>query len=386
VVEIGPKSGEKGGNIVFKGSVKKLYESKCITGQYLSGNLKIKIPPNRRKSKKNITIIGAEQNNLKKIDVVFPLGMFICITGVSGSGKSSLIMDTLYPAIANKLRHSNHKEGLYEKIEGIENIDNVLQIDQSPIGRSPKSTPATYTKVFDEIRKFYAKLPEARIRGYTPGRFSYNVPLKSNGGRCETCQGYGIIKVEMQFLPDAYVICEDCKGKRYNHETLEVRYKGKNISDILEMTVNDAIELFENIPSISKTLKVLQKVGLGYLKLGQPAPTLSGGEAQRIKLSSELRKRFSGHTLYIFDEPTTGLHVDDVKKLIDILNELVDKNNTVVVIEHNMEIIKSSDWIIDLGPGGGDKGGYMIFEGQPEDLINNNRSYTGKYLKKYLEK
>jgi excinuclease ABC subunit A len=347
--------------------------------------LSINVPRIRRIGNGNyLKLIGARQNNLKNINVNFPLGTLITITGVSGSGKSSLIIDTLYPAVANKIRRSKLNEGKYEKIEGIDHIDNILQIDQSPIGRSPKSTPATYTKVFDEIRKFYSTLPEARIRGYTPSRFSYNVSYKKNGGRCETCQGLGIIKVEMQFLPDAYIVCDDCKGKRYNKETLEVKFKNKSISDILDMTVLEAIDLFENIPSIVRTLKVLEKVGLGYIKLGQPAPTLSGGEAQRIKLSSELRKRFSGHTLYILDEPTTGLHVDDVKKLIKILNDLVDKNNTVIVIEHNMEVIKSSDWVIDLGPEGGENGGKIVCEGTPEDIVKNNLSYTGKYLKKYL--
>ncbi len=386
VIEVGPKSGEHGGEIVFKGNIKELYNSNCITGRYLSGRSKIKIPTKRRNGNgKKLTLKGAKQNNLKNITVSFPLGTFITVSGVSGSGKSSLIMDTLYPAISNKLKKSRLEEGDYDSIDGIENIDNILQIDQSPIGRSVRSTPATYTKVFDEIRKFYAKLPDARIRGYTASRFSYNVSSKNNGGRCETCQGLGIIKVEMQFLPDAYIVCEDCKGKRYNSETLEVKYKGKSIYDVLDMTVSDAIELFENIPSIVRALNVLEKVGLGYLKLGQPATTLSGGEAQRIKLSSELRKRFSGHTLYIFDEPTTGLHMDDIKKLIKILNELVDKNNTIIVIEHNMEIIKSSDWIIDLGPEGGNGGGILLFEGTPEDIIKVEKSYTGKYLRKYLE-
>ncbi len=385
IIEIGPKSGDEGGEITFQGKIKELYSSNTLTGKYLSKRLKINIPKTRRSGNgKFLVIHGARQNNLKNLTVKFPLGKFIAITGVSGSGKSSLIMDTLYPALANVLKKSRYKDGIYDSINGIENIDNVLEIDQSPIGRSPKSTPATYTKVFDEIRKFYAKLPEARIRGYAPARFSYNVPSKNFGGRCETCQGYGMIKVEMQFLPDAYIVCEDCKGKRYNRETLEVKYKGKNISDILNMSVTDARKLFENIPSILKILRVLEEVGLGYIKLGQPAPTLSGGEAQRIKLSSELRKRFSGHTFYILDEPTTGLHVDDVKRLIKVLNNLVDKNNTVVIIEHNMEIIKSADWIIDLGPEGGEKGGYIVFEGTPEEIIKSQKSYTGRYLRKYI--
>ncbi|MBO8161274.1 MAG: excinuclease ABC subunit UvrA [Thermosipho sp. (in: Bacteria)] len=383
IVDIGPAAGTHGGRIIYQGPVSKIDSvlSKSITAQYLKGIKKIEIPKARRKGNgKYLTIFGARQNNLKNLNVSFPLGTFICITGVSGSGKSSLIIDTLYPALMNKLHKSNLPEGKYDTIEGLEYVDKVIAIDQSPIGRTPRSNPATYTKVFDEIRKLFAMTPEAKARGYKPGRFSFNV----KGGRCEHCQGQGIIKVEMLFLPDVYVECEVCHGKRYNSETLEVKYKNKNISDILNMTVDEALNFFKNIPSISSTLQVLADVGLGYIKLGQPATTLSGGEAQRVKLASELKKRSTGNTIYILDEPTVGLHFEDVKKLIDVLNRLVDKGNTVIVIEHNLDVIKNADYIIDLGPVGGDEGGYIVAKGTPEEIARSKQSLTGKYLKNIL--
>lgn len=383
IIDIGPAAGVNGGNVIYQGPVSEIEKvlSKSITAQYLKGIKKIDIPKSRRKGTGKVLVIkGARHNNLKNLNVSFPLGTFICVTGVSGSGKSSLVIDTLYPALMNTLHKSNLTEGQYDSIEGLEYIDKVIAIDQSPIGRTPRSNPATYTKVFDEIRKLFAMTPEAKARGYSATRFSFNV----KGGRCENCKGQGIIKVEMLFLPDVYVECEVCKGKRYNSETLEVTYKNKNISDILDMTVDEALEFFKNMPSISGTLQVLSDVGLGYIKLGQPATTLSGGEAQRVKLASELKKRSTGNTLYILDEPTVGLHFEDVKKLIDVLNRLVDKGNTVIVIEHNLDVIKNADYIIDLGPVGGDDGGYIVAEGTPEKIANSNNSLTGKYLKKIL--
>ncbi|HIP91933.1 MAG TPA: ATP-binding cassette domain-containing protein, partial [Thermotoga sp.] len=326
-------------------------------------------------------IVGARHNNLKNITVEFPLGTLICVTGVSGSGKSSLVMDTLYPALRNLIHGTKMPTGEYDRIVGYEFIDKVIAIDQSPIGRTPRSNPATYTKVFDEIREIFAMIPEARARGYTKSRFSFNL----KGGRCEACQGQGYVKIEMLFLPDVYVECDVCGGKRYNKETLEVVYKGKNISDILEMTVSEALEFFWNVPKIRKTLQVLHDVGLGYIKLGQPATTLSGGEAQRVKLASELRKTATGNTLYILDEPTVGLHFEDVKKLIDVLNRLVDRGNTVIVIEHNLDIIKNADYIIDLGPEGGEYGGFVVATGTPEEVARVKKSYTGKFLKKVLK-
>jgi excinuclease ABC subunit A len=383
IIDIGPAAGVNGGNVIYQGPVSEIEKvlSKSITAQYLKGIKKIDIPKSRRKGTGKVLVIkGARHNNLKNLNVSFPLGTFICVTGVSGSGKSSLVIDTLYPALMNTLHKSNLTEGQYDSIEGLEYIDKVIAIDQSPIGRTPRSNPATYTKVFDEIRKLFAMTPEAKARGYSATRFSFNV----KGGRCENCKGQGIIKVEMLFLPDVYVECEVCKGKRYNSETLEVTYKNKNISDILDMTVDEALEFFKNMPSISGTLQVLSDVGLGYIKLGQPATTLSGGEAQRVKLASELKKRSTGNTLYILDEPTVGLHFEDVKKLIDVLNRLVDKGNTVIVIEHNLDVIKNADYIIDLGPVGGDDGGYIVAEGTPEKIANSKNSLTGKYLKKIL--
>ena len=384
IVDIGPKAGVGGGNIVFKGTPKEILKcEESITGRYLSGKMKIDVPEKRRKSKTgNIEIIGAKEHNLKNIDVKFPLGVFNCVTGVSGSGKSTLVNEILYKATAQKLNNSKLKPGKYEKIKGIEKIDKIINIDQSPIGRTPRSNPATYTGVFDYIRDIFVLTEDARARGYQKGRFSFNV----EGGRCEACSGDGIIKIEMNFLPDVYVPCEICKGKRYNKETLEVKYKGKSISDVLDMTVEEALEFFKNIPKIKRKLETLMDVGLSYIKLGQSSTTLSGGEAQRIKLATELSKIGTGNTLYILDEPTTGLHSDDVNRLIKILQRLTDANNTLVVIEHNLDVIKCADNIIDLGPEGGDGGGTIICSGTPEMVAKCKESYTGKFLKKYLNK
>jgi excinuclease ABC subunit A len=384
IVDIGPGSGVYGGYITAVGTVEEIKNNpNSLTGKYLSGKLKIPLPAKRRPPNDNkyLIIRGAKEHNLKNIDVKIPLGLFVAITGVSGSGKSTLIYDILWQAAKNRFHGSNEYVGKHEKIEGWEHIDKVINVDQSPIGRTPRSNPATYTKVFDLIRELYASTPEAKIRGYDPGRFSFNV----KGGRCEACQGEGVVKIEMHFLPDIYVTCEVCGGKRYNKETLSVLYKGKSIADVLDMTVAEALEFFENIPSIRNKLKLLHDVGLDYIKLGQPATTLSGGEAQRIKLSRELSKRDTGKTLYLLDEPTTGLHSHDVAKLIQVLNKLVEKGNTVVVIEHNLDVIKCADWIIDLGPEGGDRGGYIVAEGTPDMVSNNEKSYTGKFLKKYLK-
>ncbi len=385
IVDLGPGAGENGGYVVYQGPVTEIFKNppkNSLTGKYLSGNVKRKTPVRRKKSIGTLKIIGVKHNNLKNVTVEFPLGKFIVVTGVSGSGKSSLIMDTLYPALKNEITNSRLETGEYEKLEGTGFVDRVVSIDQSPIGRTPRSTPATYTKVFDEIRALFAMLPEARARGYNKGRFSFNV----KGGRCEACQGQGYIKIEMLFMPDVYVECEVCHGKRYNSETLEVKYKGKSIADVLEMSVDEALELFKNIPKIRNILKLLHDVGLGYIRLGQPATTLSGGEAQRIKLASELRKNSRGHTVYILDEPTIGLHMEDVRKLVEVLHRLVDKGNTVIVIEHNLDVIASADWVIDLGPEGGEKGGYIVAVGTPEDIAECKESYTGKFLKKHLKK
>ena len=383
VIDIGPGAGVHGGNVIAQGTAEEIKNiPDSITGQYLSGRKKIPVPKKRRKAKPvSITIKGAKENNLKNLDVKIPLGVFNCVTGVSGSGKSSLINEVLYKNLAKKLYGSSEKGGKCKEIVGIENIDKIINIDQSPIGRTPRSNPATYTGVFDYIRDIFANTNEAKLRGYQKGRFSFNVA----GGRCEACQGDGVLKIEMHFLPDVYVPCEVCKGKRYNKETLEVKYKGKSISDILEMTVEEALEFFANIPKIKQKIQTLYDVGLGYIKLGQPSTTLSGGEAQRIKLATELSKRPTGKTLYILDEPTTGLHIADVHKLVDILQRLVDTGNTIVVIEHNLDLIKTADYIIDLGPEGGDNGGKIVATGTPEQIIRNDRSYTGKFLKKYLE-
>ena len=382
VIDMGPGAGMKGGRIVFTGTPGEIIKNETsLTGQYLSGKLKIPVPKSRRKGNgKSIIIEGARQNNLKDIMVEIPLGTFTCVTGVSGSGKSSLINETLYPALAQKLYRSKEKVGRVKGIKGIHYIDKVINIDQSPIGRTPRSNPATYTGVFTYIRELFSMLPESKMRGYKVGRFSFNV----RGGRCEACNGDGLIKIEMHFLPDVHVICEACKGSRFNRDTMEIRYKGSNIADVLDMTVNQAFKFFENVPNIKNKLKTLVDVGLGYIKLGQPATTLSGGEAQRVKLSKELSKRNTGRTLYLLDEPTTGLHFADIQKLLEVLSYLVELQNTVVVIEHNMDVIKTADYIIDLGPEGGEKGGYLIGTGLPEEIKNIRKSYTAKFLKKVL--
>jgi excinuclease ABC subunit A len=381
VVDIGPGAGRHGGEIVAAGTPDEIIKENTITADYLVGRKEIKVPQKRREGDgKKLVIKGASGNNLKNIDVEFPLGKFICITGVSGSGKSTLINETLYPAVSKSFYRSVKEPLPYDKIEGIDFIDKVIEIDQTPIGRTPRSNPATYTKVFDEIRKLFGQLPEAKIRGYKPGRFSFNV----KGGRCETCKGAGVQVIEMNFLPDVHILCEECQGKRYNRETLEVRYKGKSINDVLNMTINQSVEFFENIPSIIQKLKTLQDVGLGYLTLGQSSTTISGGEAQRVKIASELSKRDTGQTLYILDEPTTGLHFEDVNVLLGVLNKLIGKGNTVIVIEHNMEVIKMADHIIDLGPEGGSAGGMVVCEGTPEEIINTKESHTAFYLKKEI--
>ncbi len=384
IIDIGPGAGEFGGEIIYAGSVAGMLKSKkSLTGKYLNGKLQIPMPQSRRKIDKNrqIKIFGAKENNLKNITVTIPLGLFICVTGVSGSGKSTLVDKLLYKALAQKIYHAKEKPGEYRKITGIEHIDKIIEVDQSPIGRTPRSNPATYTGVFGIIRELFSMLPESRMRGYKPGRFSFNV----KGGRCEACKGDGIKKIEMHFLPDIYVECEVCKGKRFTEQTLEVCFKDKNIAEVLDLSVVEALEIFENVPRIYKILQTLNDVGLGYIKLGQPATTLSGGEAQRVKLASELCKQSTGKTFYILDEPTTGLHFADVDKLLSVLQRLVDKGNTVLVIEHNMEIIKNADYIIDLGPDGGDKGGDVVFQGTPEGIIKNKQSHTGRYLKPILK-
>ena len=382
IIDIGPGAGEHGGEIVFSGHPKDILKSKkSITGRYLSGKKKIDLPINRRKGfGKNLEIIGASGNNLKNIRASFPLGTLIVVTGVSGSGKSTLVNSTIYPALAKKLNNKRSYPLQYSEINGAEFLDKIIEIDQKPIGRTPRSNPATYTGLFTFVRDLFTKLPESKIRGYKPGRFSFNV----KGGRCETCEGDGIIKIEMNFLPDVYVTCEVCKGKRYNRETLDIKYKGKNIADILSMPVEDALIFFENVPQIVKKLSTLNDVGLGYIKLGQQATTLSGGEAQRIKLASELSRMSKDSTLYILDEPTTGLHFEDIKLLLSVIQKLVDKGNTVIIIEHNLDIIKNADWIIDLGPEGGNNGGSLIFSGTPDSLIKVKGSHTGKFLKSQL--
>lgn len=382
IVDIGPGAGEHGGQIVAVGTAEEIMKNpESITGAYLSGRLQIPVPDQRRTPTGWITVRGAEENNLKKIDVSFPLGVMTCVTGVSGSGKSSLVNEILYKALAKKLNRARTIPGKHKCIEGVEQLDKIIAIDQSPIGRTPRSNPATYTGVFDLIRDLFASTADAKAKGYNKGRFSFNV----KGGRCEACSGDGIIKIEMHFLPDVYVPCEVCGGKRYNRETLEVKYKGKSIYDVLDMTVEDALKFFENVPSITRKIQPLYDVGLGYVRLGQPSTELSGGEAQRIKLATELSKRSTGKTIYILDEPTTGLHFADVHKLIEILRRLSDGGNTVVVIEHNLDVIKTADYIIDIGPEGGDKGGTVIAKGTPEEVAESPVSYTGKYVKKYLE-
>ncbi len=384
IIDIGPGPGVHGGRVIAQGTAEEIKQvPESITGQYLSGKKQITVPKKRRKSNgKSIEVKGATEHNLKNINVKFPLGQFVCVTGVSGSGKSTLVNEILYRTVAKELYGSNEKPGKCKEIKGIQNIDKIINIDQSPIGRTPRSNPATYTGVFDMIRDIFASTEEAKMRGYDKGRFSFNV----SGGRCEACSGDGVLKIEMHFLPDIYVPCEVCKGKRYNRETLEVKYKGKTISDVLDMTVEEALEFFKNLPRIKNKIQTLYDVGLGYIKLGQPSTTLSGGEAQRVKLATELSKKATGKTLYILDEPTTGLHIADVHKLVDILQRLVDTGNTIIVIEHNLDLIKTADYIIDLGPEGGEKGGQVIAVGSPEQIVKNEQSYTGKFLKKYLEK
>ena len=384
IIDIGPGAGVHGGNVMAQGTAEEIKKvEKSITGKYLSGRAKIEVPKKRRKAVKSkvIEVQGATQNNLQNISVKFPLGVFNCVTGVSGSGKSTLVNEVLYKAIAKELNGSNEKPGKCKGVKGLDNIDKIINIDQSPIGRTPRSNPATYTGVFDFIREIFASTEEAKLRGYEKGRFSFNVA----GGRCESCSGDGVHKIEMHFLPDVYVPCEVCKGKRYNRETLEVKYKGKTIADVLDMTVEEALEFFDKVPKIKQKIQTLYDVGLGYIKLGQPSTTLSGGEAQRVKLATELSKRPTGKTLYILDEPTTGLHIADVHKLVNILQRLVDTGNTIIVIEHNLDLIKTSDYIIDLGPEGGEGGGQIVAVGTPEQICKNEKSYTGKFLKKYLE-
>ncbi len=383
IVDIGPGAGKHGGEIVAEGPLEAiLAEPRSITGQYLSGKRRIPIRAQRRPPSKaqQLVVRGAREHNLKDIDVRVPLGLFVCVTGLSGSGKSSLVTDILYRALAQKIYHAKERPGDHDRLEGVELIDKVVDVDQSPIGRTPRSNPATYTGLFTPIRELFAAVPEARLRGYTPGRFSFNV----KGGRCEACAGDGIIKIEMQFLPDVYVPCEVCKGKRYNREALEIHYKAKTISDVLDMTAEEALGFFQNVPAIANKLRTIVDVGLGYIHLGQPATTLSGGEAQRVKLSTELSRRATGRTVYILDEPTTGLHFADVERLLEVLHRLVDAGNSVLVIEHNLDVVKTADWIIDLGPAGGAAGGEVIAEGTPEQLATVRGSYTGQFLKVLL--
>lgn len=384
IVDIGPGAGENGGQVMAAGTPKQIMRSrKSLTGQYLSGKKYIPVPEERRQGNgKAITIKGAAENNLEDIDVRFPLGKFICVTGVSGSGKSTLVNQILKRVLAQKLNNNSAKPGKYRSISGVKNIEKIIDIDQSPIGRTPRSNPATYTGVFDDIRELFAQTNEAKMRGYTKGRFSFNV----KGGRCEACHGDGILKIEMNFLPDVYVPCEVCHGTRYNSETLEVEYKGKNIAEVLNMTVTEALDFFSAIPKIRRKLQTIQDVGLGYVHLGQPATTLSGGEAQRMKLASELHRQSNGKSFYILDEPTTGLHMDDIKRLLKVLQRLVDAGNTVLVIEHDLDVVKSADWLIDLGPEGGEAGGYVVATGTPEEVAEVKESYTGQYLKPMLER
>ena len=384
VVDIGPGAGEHGGEVVAQGTPAQLIKNKnSITADYLSGRKRIPVPEKRRTPTGKLTILGAQENNLKNIDVDIPLGVFTCVTGVSGSGKSSLVNEILYKRLSRDLNRSRtSRPGKHKDILGVDQLDKVINIDQSPIGRTPRSNPATYTGVFDMIRDLFASTVDAKERGYKKGRFSFNV----KGGRCEACSGDGIIKIEMHFLADVYVPCEVCHGRRYNRETLEVKYKGKSIYDVLNMTVEEAAKFFENVPSIRRKMETLNDVGLSYVRLGQPSTTLSGGEAQRVKLATELSRRSTGKTIYILDEPTTGLHFADVHKLIEILHRLTEGGNTVVVIEHNLDVIKTADYIIDVGPNGGDRGGQIIARGTPEKVAASEISYTGQYIKKYLER
>ena len=382
IVDIGPKAGRKGGEVVFQGTPQEMLKTDTITAQYLNGKQEIAIPEKRREGNgKSLILRGCTGNNLKHVDVEFPLGKLILVTGVSGSGKSTLINETLQPILSKHFYHSLKQPMSYESIEGLEHIDKVVNVDQSPIGRTPRSNPATYTGVFADIRSLFVNLPEAKIRGYKPGRFSFNV----KGGRCETCGGNGYKTIEMNFLPDIQVPCEECHGKRYNRETLEVRYKGKSIADVLDMTINQAVEFFENVPDILRKIKTIQDVGLGYIKLGQPSTTLSGGESQRIKLATELSKKDTGKTIYILDEPTTGLHFEDIRILMGVLQKLVNRGNTVIIIEHNLDVIKLADWIIDMGPEGGRKGGQVLSTGTPEEVAKSKKGYTPQFLKKILK-
>jgi excinuclease ABC subunit A len=383
IIDLGPGAGELGGEVVAAGTMEEiLAHPTSLTGAYLSGRRSIAIPESRRSGNgESLVIRGARHHNLKGIDVQIPLGRFVCITGVSGSGKSTLLVDVLFRRLAQMLHGSREPAGDHQAVEGIEHIDKIINIDQSPIGRTPRSNPATYTNLFGPIRDLFASLPESKIRGYRPGRFSFNV----KGGRCEACQGHGTLRIEMQFLPDIYVPCDVCHGRRYNRETLQVRFKGKNIAEVLDLTIDEAIGFFEAFPPIRRRLQTLQDVGLGYIRLGQPAPTLSGGEAQRVKLSRELSKKATGSTLYVLDEPSVGLHAADVDKLVAVLNRLVDSGNTVIIIEHHPDIIKVADWVIDLGPEGGDAGGEIIAEGTPEQVAQVERSYTGEFLRQILE-
>ncbi len=381
VIDMGPGAGVHGGEVIARGTPEEIQANdQSLTGKYLSGKAFIPAPSKRRTSEKSVTVVSAVENNLKNITIDFPLGLLTCVTGVSGSGKSTLVVDILYRALAQRLYRSSERAGMHKDIKGLDNIDKVIDIDQSPIGRTPRSNPATYTGVFGPVRDLFSQLPESRMRGYKPGRYSFNV----KGGRCEACEGDGLIKIEMHFLPDVYVTCDVCRGSRYNRETLDIRFKGKNIAEVLAMTVEQALEFFQAIPPIRAKLQTLMDVGLGYITLGQSATTLSGGESQRVKLSKELSRRATGRTLYILDEPTTGLHFEDVKKLLDMLNQLVDTGNTVVVIEHNLDVIKTADWIIDLGPEGGDRGGEIVAQGTPEAVAHVKKSYTGQFLKKVL--
>jgi len=385
VIDLGPGAGEHGGEVIYAGAVEGLIKCReSLTGRYLAGEYQIQRPLSRRDvmGTRFLKIIGASQHNLKNVNVSIPLGTFVCVTGVSGSGKSTLVTDILYNALVHKIYGTKVIVGRYKKIEGMQHIDKVIVVDQSPIGRTPRSNPATYTGVFSDIRNLFALLPESKMRGYKPGRFSFNV----KGGRCEACDGDGIKKIEMHFLPDVYVECEVCHGKRFTDQTLEVEFKGKNIADVLESSVLEALDLFNSIPRVAQVLKTLNDVGLGYIRLGQAATTLSGGEAQRVKLAGELCKPATGRTFYILDEPTTGLHFADVDKLLQVLQRLVDRGNTVLVIEHNLDVVKSADYIIDLGPDGGDKGGQLVFAGTPEDIVRHPTSYTGQYLKQFLNK
>ena len=383
IVDIGPRAGRSGGNVVYQGTFKDMLGRDTLTAGYLSGRLQIEVPGTRRQGTGNsITLRGARGNNLQNVTVSFPLGKMICVTGVSGSGKSTLVNETLHPILSQHFYHSLQTPLAYDSVEGLEYVDKVVDVDQTPLGRTPRSNPATYTNVFNDIRKLYVDLPEAKIRGYKPGRFSFNV----KGGRCETCLGNGYKTIEMNFLPDVLVPCEECRGKRYNRETLEVRFRGKSIADVLDMTINQAVEFFANQPSILQKIQVLQDVGLGYIKLGQPATTLSGGESQRVKLATELAKRDTGRTVYILDEPTTGLHFEDIRALLSVLSRLVDKGNTVIIVEHNLDVIKAADHIIEMGPEGGRRGGQVLFSGSPEEMVKEDRGYTAPYLKKMLER